>query len=72
MSFSYQVETGTWKRVELPGPPGFNSWWKAWLVLKTTLLLFLQSVDSERLEHYGEFIRQLVETYGPESWFLIY
>ena len=71
VSFSYQVETGTWKRVELPGPPDFNSWWKAWLVLKTTLLL-LQCVDSERLEHYGEFIRQLVEMYGPESWFLIY
>ena len=58
--FSYQVETGIWKRVELPGPPDFNAWWKAWLVLKTTLLL-LQCVDSERLEHYGEFICQLVE-----------
>jgi len=71
VSFTYQVETGTWKRVELPGPPDFNTWWKAWLVLKTTLLL-LQCVDSERLEHYGEFMRQLVEMYGPESWFLIY
>ena len=71
VSFSYQVETGTWKRVELPGPPDFNTWWKAWLVLKTALLL-LQCVDAERLEHYGEFIRQLVDMYGPESWFLIY
>ena len=70
-SFSYQVETGIWKRVELPGPPDFNAWWKAWLVLKTTLLL-LQCVDSERLEHYGEFIRQFVGMYGPESWFVIY
>ena len=35
-------------------------------------MLLLQCVDSERLEHYGEFIRQLVEMYGPESWFLIY
>ena len=71
MSFSCQVEAGTWKRVELPGPPDFNAWWKAWLVLKTTLLL-LQCVDSERLGHCGEFIRQLVEMYGLESWFLIY
>ena len=71
MSFTFQVETGTWKRVELPGPPDFNTWWKSWLVLKTALLL-LQCVDAERLEHYGEFIRQLVDMYGPESWFLIY
>ena len=71
VSFSYQVETGTWKRVELPGPPDVNAWWKAWLVLKTTLLL-LQSVDSERFERYGEFFHQLVGMYGPESWFLIY
>ena len=71
VSFTFQVETGMWKRAELPGPPDFNTWWKAWLVLKTALLL-LQCVDAERLEHYGEFIRQLVDMYGPESWFLIY
>lgn len=71
VSFSYKVETGIWKRVGFPGPSDFNAWWKAWLVLKSTLPL-LQSVDSERLEHYGEFIHQLVEMYGPGSWFFIY
>ena len=71
VAFSYQVETGTWKRSEVPGPPDFATWWRAWLVLKTTLLL-LNCVSTERLEQYGEHIRHLVETYGPEVWFLVY
>jgi len=70
VAFTYQVESGTWKRIEVPGPPDFATWWRCWLVFKTTLLL-LGCVTTERLEHYGEFMRQLCETYGPEAWFLI-
>jgi len=70
VAFTYQVESGTWKRVEVPGPPDFATWWRCWLVFKTTLLL-LGCVSTERLEHYGEYVRQLCETYGPEAWFLI-
>ena len=70
VAFTYQVESGTWKRVEAPGPPDFATWWPCWLVFKTTLLL-LGRVSTERLEHYGGYVRQLCETYGPEAWFLI-
>jgi hypothetical protein len=71
VSFAFQADTGGWKRVELPGPPDFATWWRAWLVLKTTLLL-LQAVASERLDHYGEHIRRLVDLYGPDAWFIVY
>jgi len=37
-AFTYQVETGTWRRVEMPGPPDFDAWWKNWQPLKTALL----------------------------------
>lgn len=30
---TYQVETGTWRRTEAPGPPDFSTWWRSWLVL---------------------------------------
>ena len=71
VAFTFQVESGTWRRTEIPGPPDFSTWWKAWQVLKTTLLL-LKSVSTERLEQYGEHVRHLVETYGSEVWFLVY
>ena len=70
VAFTYQVESGTWKRIEVPGPPDFATWWRCWLVFKTTLLL-LGCVSTERLEHYGEFMRHLCETYGHEVWFII-
>ena len=70
VAFTYQVESGTWKRIEVPGPPDFATWWRCWLVFKTTLLL-LGCVSTERPEHYGEFMRHLCETYGHEVWFII-
>ena len=69
VAFTYQVESGTWKRVEVPGLPDFATWWRCWLAFKATLLL-LVCVSTERLEHYGEYVRQLCETYGPGAWFL--
>jgi hypothetical protein len=71
MAYHYNAPEGTWKRVELPGPPDFESWWKSWLVLKCTLLL-LGSVKPERLDLYGEHIRSFITTYGPTCWFLVY
>ena len=70
-AFTYQVETGTWRRVEMPGPPDFDTWRKSWQVLKTTLLL-LKAVTAERLEQHGEFIRNLSATYGEKSWYIVY
>ena len=39
ISYHYNAPEGTWKRMELPGPPDFDSLWKSWLVLKCTFLL---------------------------------
>ena len=70
-AFTYSVQTGEWQRQELPGPPNFESWWKSWLVYKTTLLL-LDACSPEPLDLYGEHIRSLRERLGDEVWFLIY
>jgi hypothetical protein len=71
ISYQYNAPEGSWKRLELPGPPDFDSWWKSWLVFKCTLLL-LDAVRPERLDHYGEHIRSFLATYGTECWFIIY
>ena len=71
ISFQYQIQEGSWKRQELPGPPDVETWWKSWLVLKCTLLL-LKVVLPERLEIYGEHIRKMAHQYGREVWFIIY
>ena len=70
-AFSYNVQTGTWTRQELPGPPDFQSWWRSWMVLKTTFLI-LGEVSPEPLDLYGEWIRSLHYQYGPQCWWLIY
>ena len=60
ISYQYNAPEGSWKRLELPGPPDFDAWWKCWMVLSTTLLL-LEAVKAERLALYGELIRSLVQ-----------
>ena len=62
---------GTWQRQELPGPPNLSAWWASWRVFKTAMLL-LEAVTPEVLEQYGDHIRDLVETYGEEVWWLVY
>ncbi len=71
ISYHYNAPEGTWKRLELPGPPDFDSWGKSWLVLKCTFLL-LGGFKPERLDLYGEHLRSFLTTYGPDCWFLIY
>ena len=56
IAYRYNMHSGEWARQELPGPPDFSTWWKSWMVLKTTFLL-LDAVAPEPLELYGEFIR---------------
>ena len=67
----YEPSDGTWRRVELPGPPDFEVWWKCWLVFRCTMLL-LQASKPEPLDLYGELMRTMSQTYGPSCWFLIY
>ena len=62
---------GSWQRRELPGPPSFDLWWASFRVLRCAFLL-LDLVPPEVLDNYGELIREYSQTYGPESWFIIY
>ena len=70
LSFVHQPN-GEWRKVELPGPPDFNTWWRCFRILKT-LLLLLGVVQVEHIDNYGEFIRGLHDTYGSRVWFIIY
>ena len=67
----FNPQDGSWQRLDLPGPPGFSDWWRCWLVFRCTMLL-LNAAKAEPLDLYGEHIRTLATTYGPQAWFLIY
>lgn len=62
---------GSWRRIDLPGPPNFDSWWRSWQVYQCTLIL-LRASKIEPLERDGEMIRSLSQNYGDSVWFLIY
>ena len=67
---------GTFKTVEVPGPPNYDAWYASWKVFENTLLM-LQIVDSagalvpiitqSALDDYRESFRELVMNY-PEAW----
>ncbi len=69
---------GTFKTVEVPGPPNFDSWYASWRVFESTLLM-LTTVDAAgnacpvvspaSLDAYRESFRLLVSQY-PECWHL--
>ena len=63
----FNPATGLWEPVEMVGPPSFDAWWKAFLVLRTALLM-LDMAFSETLDNYGEWIRELANEWGPELW----
>ena len=69
-SFVHQPD-GTWRRVELAGPPDFGSWWRCYRTFKT-LLLMLGVAKVEHVDNYGEHVRELHEKFGAKCWFLIY
>ena len=71
VSYTYQAATGEYRRIELPGPPSFETWWKSYIVLRCCLLL-LECVLPERPEAYGELIRGLSEKYALECWSIVY
>jgi hypothetical protein len=70
-ALQYNPSDGSRKRKEQDGPASFDTWWKSWRVFKTTVLL-LDAALPERLDRYAEHIRDLVSTYGPTQWWLIY
>ena len=64
-------ETGSWRRVELPGPPDLDAWLRSWHVFETAVLL-LRQVRTERLRAYAEHIRGFVLQFGPQCWPIVY
>eukprot|EP00969_Alexandrium_andersonii_P356450 15446570-Alexandrium_andersonii.AAC.1 len=59
-AFSYSVHTGEFHRQELPGPPSFDAWGKAWMVFRTTMLL-LKQCSPEPVDLFGGHI------WGPQE-----
>ena len=62
---------GSWQRRELPGPPNYAAWYSSWRVLRTALLL-LDIASAEVFDQYADRVRDLVELYREDVWFLVY
>lgn len=68
---------GTFKAVEVPGPPNYDVWLSSWRVFENVLLMFTQVVGGDTkaivtpaaLEEYKDSFRDLVVSY-PEAWHL--
>lgn len=61
---------GTRQRRELPGPPSYSAWCASWRVFRATLLL-LDVASTDVLDQYADHVRDLVELYGEDVWFLV-
>ncbi len=68
-AFSH-LPDGSWVRQELPGLPSFEVWWRCYRSYRA-LLLLLETVKVDRLDNYGEHIRDLHEMHGARSWWII-
>ena len=70
-SYHLNVATGEWAKREAPGPANLQKWEKCFRTYKAAMLL-LEAADSERLDAYADFIRDLCHQFGPEAWGIIY
>ena len=70
---------GTFKAVEVPGPPSYDHWLTSWRVFENTLLMFEHNVAAgvnvpvvtqASLEEYRDGFRDMVVNY-PEAWHLL-
>jgi hypothetical protein len=70
---------GTFKSIEVPGPPNYESWYASWRVYENVLLMLrvedpsgneVMVVSPSALEMYREAFRELVVTYS-EVWHLL-
>ena len=71
MAYTFLPASGEWKRVEMPGPPCYDTWYKSWVVFECALTL-LGTVRTERLRQYSEAIRGYITLYGPSIWPIVY
>lgn len=76
---SHQLQPdGTWRSVEIHGPPNFDTWLASWRVYENVLLMLTKPVGGglqpiitqAALDDYRESFRDLVVNY-PESWHLL-
>ena len=69
---------GTFKAVEVSGPPNFDTWTQSWKVYVNTLLTLevevagakVPVVSLSAMEEYHDMFRDLVKNY-PEAWHLL-
>ena len=65
---------GTWRTVEVPGPPDFDAWYASWRVFENVLLGLSVSSGKEvasqsALDTYRDAFRDICKAY-PEVWHL--
>ena len=70
-SYTLNAATGEWSKKETPGPDSIQAWERCFKTYRVSLLL-LGVVDSERLESYMEFIKDLHSQFGHDCWGIIY
>jgi len=68
---TWNQDTNKYVREKLLGPGSFDLWWKCWAVLKITLLV-LGAAMATPLDSYAEFIREQVNTFTDDCWWIIY
>ena len=70
---------GTFKAIEVPGPPNYDQWLSSWRVFENTLLMLVNEVSptvsfpivtQSALEEYKDSFRDMVVNY-PEAWHLL-
>ncbi|CAJ1446546.1 unnamed protein product [Effrenium voratum] len=69
---------GTFRAVEVPGPPNFDAWMSSWRVFENALLMFTVEVAGTKrpvvtaaaLDEYRDAFSELAARY-PESWHLL-
>ena len=73
-------EDGSWKQLEIPGPPSFEAWEACWEIYKTALLMLRYQANAAgirkdvmtwaALEEYRNRVVKLNRAY-PECWHLL-
>ena len=70
-SYILNAATGEWSKKEAPGPPNVTAWERGFRTFKCAMLL-LQAADSERLDAYMDFVKDLNNQFSHECWGIIY
>ena len=55
---------------ELPGPPDYVAWWVCYKPYRTGLLMH-DVADTEHIDNYAEFLKELDSSFQGRLWFLV-